>query len=412
MSESSSQQHSRYTGALRCPRCQADYPESAAHLVCPPCAAEGVHVNPAPTYDLTGLRGPVVSPGTGLVRYRYMLPLRQAPIDLGAGDTPLLPLTGSGRRLGVELWWKDESRNPTWSYKDRLAAVAVSKAVEDGADTVVVSSTGNHGAAIAAYAARAGIRCVVLTLASVPPTMKTLIQSYGAAVVALDKPTDRWVVMREGIEQRGWVPMSGYVNPPAGSNPFGVDGYKSIAYELVETLGRGPDVVVAPVAYGDGIAGMLRGFDDLLRMGVIQRLPRVVAAEPYGAFSASIGTGDLLTPPADGTVSFSIAAVTPSWQGLDAIRRSGGTAIRVSDEATMQAQLALSTGEGLYAEASSATTLAAVPELLSAGYLEPGESVVLLGTSSGLKDPAATAARLPAVPVIEPTLAAFDRALG
>lgn len=402
----------RYTGGVRCPRCRADYPEAAAHRVCPACRLEGVHVNPAPVYDLAGLDAPVMSTGSGMFRYRDLLPLRQRPISLGEGDTPLLPLPRAGRDTGLDLWWKDESRNPTWSYKDRLAAVAVSKAVEDGADTVVVSSTGNHGAAVAAYAARAGIRCVVLTLASVPPTMKTLIQSYGATVVALRRPADRWVVMAQGVEQRGWVPMSGYLDPPPGSNPFGVDGYKTIAYELVESLGRRPDVVVAPVAYGDGIAGVLRGFDDLLTMGVIDSLPRIVAAEPYGAFAAQLRIADPITPPPGGTVSFSIAAVTASWQGTDAIRRSGGTAVRVSDEDTMAAQRSLSATEGLYAEASSAITFAALAELVATGRIRPGEQVVLLGTSSGLKDPAATAALLPEVPLIEPSLEAFDRAVG
>jgi len=108
-----------------------------------------------------------------------------------------------------------ETQNPTWSYKDWLAAVAVTRAAQDGADTVVVSSTGNHGAAVAAYAARAGLRCVVLTLASVPLAIKALMRGYGAIVAAVEESAARWAIMREGIEQRGWVPR-----PATDRRPF------------------------------------------------------------------------------------------------------------------------------------------------------------------------------------------------
>ena len=112
-----------------------------------------------------------------------------------------------GKRLGLpRLFAKDESRNPTWSYKDRLCAVAVSHAVATGARVITISSTGNHGASTAAYAARAGLPCVIFTLASVPETMKTLMQAYGAAVVACPTSESRWQLMREGIERLGWYP--------------------------------------------------------------------------------------------------------------------------------------------------------------------------------------------------------------
>lgn len=399
-----------YTGGLRCRRCGTEYPESAAHHVCLTCAEQGVHVNPSPIYSLDGLSALPTSTTSGLFRYRDLLPVSQ-PVTLGEGNTPLLRLQSVAVELGLAgLWWKDESRNPTWSYKDRLAAVAVSKAAESGAKTVVVSSTGNHGAAIAAYAARAGIECVVFTLASVPTIMKTLMQSYGATVVAVEKPTDRWTVMKAGCEERGWVPMSGYIDPPAGSNPFGVDGYKTIAYELFEQLGSRPDVVVAPVAYGDGVTGLLRGFDDLLELGLINRLPRVIATEPYGPYAAELGTNRQLTPSTSGTVSFSIAATSTTWQGIDALHRSKGSAIIIPDEPTMLAQAKLAAQEGIYTEATSATTLGGLGPLLASETIGPEEDVVLLGTSTGLKDPQTTAERLPDVPVIEPTLDAFDQA--
>ena len=156
-----------------------------------------------------------------------------------------------GSRLGLpRLFAKDESRNPTWSYKDRLCAVAVTHAVATGARVITISSTGNHGASTAAYAARAGLPCVIFTLASVPETMKTLMQAYGAAVVACPTSESRWTLMREGIERLGWYPTSGFVMPADRLEPLSASrATRRIAYEIAEDLGwTAPDVVVVPSA--------------------------------------------------------------------------------------------------------------------------------------------------------------------
>ncbi|MEN3269356.1 pyridoxal-phosphate dependent enzyme [Pseudonocardia sp.] len=406
-----------YGGRLSCSRCGTEQLESAAFAPCPRCVSAGVSVNLAPVYALA--RGPLPrSEEPGLFRYRDLLPLRPGddPVSIGEGDTPVLPLSRLGRELGLHnLWLKDESRNPTWSYKDRLAAVAITKARADGADTVVVSTTGNHGAAVAAYAAAAGLRCVALTLTTVPATMRTLMQAYGASVIAYERPTDRWQVMSQAVAERGWIPMSGFRNPPVGSNPFGVEGYKTIAYELVEQLGRAPDVVVTPVAYGDGLAGIARGFADLQAMGVIDALPRLIAAEVFGPYAQALQTGEDVTGTVavETSVAFSIATPVGTYQGIDALRRSAGTAVAVpDDEQIMALQLRLGALEGLYLEASSIVPLAAAGALARSGELGLDELVVAIGTSTGLKDVDATAARLPAPAVAEPTLAALDEALG
>src|SRR2546425_6012524 len=174
---------------LHCLRCHSRFEEPRLFTGCPRCRAQGVAVNLTVEYDLTPLAG--VTPemfGTatrGLWRFRPLLPVRPAnPVSLGEGATPLVHLERLGRRLGLpRLYAKDESQNPTWSYKDRLCATAVTHAVETGARVITISSTGNHRASTAAYAARAGLPCVIFTLASVPETMKTLMQAYGAAVV-------------------------------------------------------------------------------------------------------------------------------------------------------------------------------------------------------------------------------------
>lgn len=403
---------SAYLGYLTHPITGERVEEADAYL---PSEVDGGHVYAVPSYDLGRVRGLETSDDPGIFRYRPLLPIAQGPVvSLHEGGTPLLPLPRLGGRHGLpRLFVKDESRNPTWSYKDRLAAVAVTKAVQEGRDTVVVSSTGNHGAAVAAYAARAGIRCVVLTLASVPQAMKTMMQSFGADVVALEKPTDRWVLMRQLVEERGWAPMSGFVGPPSGSNPYGCEGYKTIAYELHAQLGDVPDVVIAPVAYGDALAGLHRGFADMVALGLTSRLPRLIAAEPFGPYGQALRDGYRAdaTVPAGASVAFSIASPYATWQGWNALVATGGAAASADDDATMAAQRELASRDGVFLEASSVITAAVLPELLARGEVTPEQTVVLLGTSTGLKDVPTSAERLPAVPVIAPELAALDAAI-
>src|SRR5512137_2219499 len=220
---------------LECLRCHAVYDDQRLFTGCPRCAQQPVNVNLTVRVPATarGRLTPESFPTAprSLWRFRRLLPLPDAePVSLGEGATPLVPLGRLGHRLGVpQLFAKDESQNPTWSYKDRLSSLAVTHAVATGARVITIASTGNHGASTAAYAARAGLPCVIFTLASVPDTMKTLMQSYGAAVVACPTSESRWALMRQSVERLGWYPTGGFVLPPIGSNPYGVDGYKTIA---------------------------------------------------------------------------------------------------------------------------------------------------------------------------------------
>ncbi|GAA5114620.1 threonine synthase [Pseudonocardia adelaidensis] len=410
--------------SLGCLRCAREYPEPALELLgagCPACAADGVPANVLPVLDIAGLRRepPALprSPGEpGLFVHRELLPLDPGTpaVSLGEGGTPVVDLPELARGVGVaRLLVKDETRNPTWSYKDRLAAVSVTKATELGVDTVVVCSTGNHGAAVAAYAARAGLRCVVLTLASVPQAMKTLMGVYGATVAALRTGPERWALMRELVAERGWMPMSGHADPPVGSPSYGIDGYKTIAYELFEQLPGVPDVVVVPTAYADGLTGIARGFDDLCTLGLADRVPRLLAAEPFGPLRSALAAGtERAGPvPAAPSVSFSIASPVGTYQGLRALRRSGGGAVAVPDDETVLAAQRRLGRHGLYLEASSAITLPALEAWQRAGLVGPEDTVVLVGTSTGLKDVGATAAGLPAVPLIEARPEALDTVL-
>ena len=335
------------------------------------------------------------------------------PVTLGEGATPLIHLERLGRRLGLgRLYAKDESRNPTWSYKDRLCAVAVTHAVESGARVVTIASTGNHGASTAAYAARAGLACVIFTLASVPETMKTLMQAYGAAVVACPTSESRWDLMRQGVERFGWYPTSGFVAPPVGSNPWGIEGYKTIAYEIAEDLGwTAPDAVVVPSAYSDGLYGIWKGWTELHTLGLVKHTPRMIAAEPFGPLAHALERGlpapEAVEAPAP-SVAFSIASRYGTWQGLAALRDSGGAGVRLTDEGVLEAQRALAREEGLFVEPSAAASLTAVMQLARRGALEAGQTIVVVLTSGGLKDPGASRAWLPPVPAADGD---FDRLL-
>src|SRR6476660_2449935 len=402
---------------LECLRCHAIYDDQRLFTGCPRCAEQSVNVNLTVRVPAAA-RGPLTPESfpaapRSLWRFRRLLPLPDAePITLGEGATPLVPLERLGRRLGVpRLYAKDESQNPTWSYKDRLCSLAVTHAVATGARVITISSTGNHGASTAAYAARAGLPCVIFTMASVPDTMKTLMQSYGAAVVACATSEQRWTLMREGIERYGWYPTSGWSIPPIGSNPFGIEGYKTIACEIAEDLDwTAPDIVAVPSCYSDGLYGIWKGWAELAAMGLVKTRPRMLAAEPFGPLGHALARG-LAVPEkvtAGSSVAFSIASPYGTYQGLAALKESGGLGVPLTDEGIFEAQRALAGEEGIYAEPSAIVGLTAVMHLARQKEIAPDQVVAVVLTSGGLKDYGASRAWLPPVPSAGPD---FDSTL-
>ncbi|NED94746.1 pyridoxal-phosphate dependent enzyme [Phytoactinopolyspora alkaliphila] len=409
---------SDFTGTFACVRCGAQAETTTPWTGCSECAAQGVHANILPVY--TAPTPESLAPDTkqpGIFRYRRRLPVPDdaVPVSLHEGGTPLIDAGRLTGQVGVgQLWFKDQTRNPTWSYKDRLAAVAITVARAQGAETVALATTGNHGAAAAAYAAKAGLRCVVFTLESVPQTMKVLMQSYGAEVFALRTGPERWALLRQAVDRWGWVPISGFMDPPLGSNPYGVDGYKTLAYEIAADLGAAPDAVVVPAAYADGLAGIQRGFADLAVAGVIDREPRLVAVDPFGAYEAALAA-DPVAPARVGTAatsSFSIATPIATYQGLAALQATDGIGVGIpDDDEVLTAQGRIASSCGMFLEASSAICLPAVERLVKDGTLGQDSRVVCVATSTGLKDVGAAARRLPDVPVIDPELGSLEHAL-
>ena len=405
---------------LRCLRCRTEYPPDDVVTGCERCRSEGHAVNLTPTYDGSGYRQVADRGGfdpdeRGVWRYHALLPvdLRHA-IWLGEGETPLVQATTLGGRLGLDrLYLKNETRNPTGSYKDRMAAVVVARAREIGAQVVTIASSGNAGAALAAYAAVAGLECVVFTTASAPPALLAQMRAHGARLLALPTGPDRWTLMRLAVERYGWYCASNYLEPPIGSNPYGVEGYKTLAYEVWEQLGReAPDVMALPVCYGDGLWGTARGFDDLAALGSIRRVPRLVAGELWGPLSRALEE-DLEAPTAvdaGPSVAISIGGGRSTYQALHALRETDGRAVTVEDAELLRWQAELARGEGIYAEPSALASVAALARLRRDDRLRRGAVAVALITATGLKDPGAGGVAAD-VPTIQPTLDELERAL-
>jgi len=409
-----------YVKGIRCPICGYIGTEQELFGGCPKCRERGINVNFSTYYeypDKEALRKRFpTEQGPGIWRHRAFLPVdsEQKPVSVAEGNTPLIHAERLGKELGLEnLYLKLELQNTTWSHKDRLSSVGATRARQVGATALTVSSSGNHGAAVAAYAAAAGLPCFVFTTPSVPETMKTLMRSYGAYVFATESSLDRWVIMRWGVENLGWHPLSGYVWPPIGSNAYAVDGYKTLAFELFEQLGDLPETIVTPSGYSDLMYGMWKGIQDLNEVGLTDRKSRIFASEIWGSLTKAMEEnapvpGEVPDGP---SVSFSIAVPCNTWQGLEPIRASGGEAVMSPDEDTMAMQLLLAKCEGVYAESSSVTSLVACKKLVEQGKLRPDEKVVAIVTSTGLKDPETTARYLADVPVIEPNYQSLSAAL-
>ncbi|MFF1510252.1 pyridoxal-phosphate dependent enzyme [Streptomyces sp. NPDC058326] len=312
----------------------------------------------------------------GLERWAPLLPPLAAR-GLGEGNTPLVELPDG-------VWIKDESRNPTWSHKDRLNRVAVSAAFASGARGIVVSSSGNHGAAAAAYAARAGLPCAVFTSPDAPPAVASHLRAYGATVLTVPYESVR-PLMRRIVDELGFQSVSSVTDTGHTGHPFGPEGYKTLAYEIALGLGRAPAAVHLPTGYGELLFGVAKGFQELVRLGITDSVPRVYAAEPAaaGALTEALRTGrPVARVPVGPTTAYAIDCEVNSYRGVRAVRDSGGAARTVTDT-HMEAARGELAAQGLWCETSSAAGLAG---LRAHGPREDDGPVVCVVTSSGYKD--------------------------
>ncbi len=318
-----------------------------------------------------------------IARYRQYLPIgsHTPEIDLHEGSTPLVPSRNIGNALGLKhLYFKYEGLNPTGSFKDRGMVVAVAKALESGSRVLMCASTGNTSASMAAYAARAGVRAIVV-VPSGEIALNKLSQAlmYGAKVVALKGTFDTALEAVRDLTSRYPVALMNSVNPNR------IEGQKTAAFEVVDVLGDAPDYLLLPVGNAGNITAYWKGFREYQAAGRSTRLPRMVGAQAEGA--APIVNGHAVAEPK--TVASAIRIGNPaSWEGATTARdESGGLIAAVTDTEILAAQIRLAGSEGLFAEPASAAPLALLFRLVREGKIEKDSITVVVLTGSGLKDP-------------------------
>lgn len=390
-----------------CDDCGATFGLESAESLCRRCGGL-LEVR----YDLSSLapslraRAAAERPGT-IWRWRELLPLPAGAteISLGEGDTPLLPCPRLAARTGAgKLWVKNDGHMPTGSFKDRGFSVAVSMALTYGIRRAVTYSSGNAGASLAAYGARAGLEVAVLAEYLCNPVKLATIQAYGARVLTVHFESTGEIF--DSLQRlRDLVPYT-FVN---FLNPVRHEAMKTYAYEICEALGwRAPDVMIHPVGTGGGLYGAWKGFKELYELGWVRSLPRMIAVQPTAcapivrAIEAGALAADRDGDPSR-TIAQSIAGDTPIQGGrrvIAAIRESGGAAVAVDDDELREA-MALLGAEGILAEPSAAAPVAALRKCLRDGSASPSDEVVCVVTGSGLKQPSELAYARPPSPPIE-----------
>jgi len=303
----------------------------------------------------------------------------------------LLPAERLGKAIGIErLLIKDDSRNPTLSFKDRAVAVAVAKAADFAMGALACASTGNLAGATAAAAASAGLPAYVFVPADLEPAKIDHALAYGATVVPIHGTYDE--VNRlclEIADERGW----GFVN--INLRPFYAEGSKTLAFEIAEALGwRLPDVVVAPIASGAMFTKIARGFDELAAIGLVERRPvRFVGGQAAGCgpvATAFANGSDIIEPVrTPDTIVRSLAIGNPAdgRHALKLARASGGSIEAIPDDATAEAIRRTARLEGIYPETAGGVTIAAAEAARQRGIIQPGDEVVVLVTGNGMKTP-------------------------
>jgi threonine synthase len=331
-------------------------------------------------------------PGPGLNRWVGALPVQGPLPTLGEGDTPLLEAPRLGAELGTrQLWLKNEGRSATGSFKDRGAVVALALAHSLGARGTLTASSGNAASAVAAYSAAAGLDCLVLVGPGSAPNKLQQVLAYGAQVLVVQdlfRTQDGLLGLLEAVSQRLDRLLVFFW---ALSNPYTIEGMKTIAYELLaQTGGQLPDAVVVPTGGGDLYTGIWRGFCELRRVGMVDRVPRMLAAQAMGAapLARAVAAGAERVAQLDtvNTVASGIRVAFTGDHALRALRESGGAVVSVSDHEIVAMQQRLAIRAGVWVEPTAAVSVAAIPHFLDQGVLRPDERVACILTGAGYKE--------------------------
>lgn len=405
----------RRVAGYRCTICGREFPFEPERMTCPHCGEKGILDI---LYDYDEIARELTRESlaacrdNSMWRYRALMPVADT-VDvsrfLRIGWTPLYESLSLGRELGVKaLYIKDDGLNPTASLKDRASGVAVAKAIELGYDTIACSSTGNAASSCAGSAARMGLKAVIFVPERAPEGKVAQLMIFGARVVSVHgdyKAT--FDLSKAAIEKYGWY------NRNAGINPVMTEGKKTVALEIAEQLGWNvTDWVACSVGDGCTIGGVYNGFYDLYRLGLIERIPKILGVQSTGCcpFVDAARENRPLRPTAENTLADSIAVGVPRnpVKALRAVRESGGAWIAVSDERILDAMRVLGRTEGVFGEPAGVTATAGVIQAVADGLIRPDETVTAISTGSGLKD-VKNALRAAGKPrLCEPDLAALE----
>jgi len=326
-----------------------------------------------------------------LWRYREVLPVDEDEniVSLGEGWTPLLPARRLGQQIGMrELYIKDESQNPTQSFKARGMATAVSMARELGATKLAVPSAGNAAGALAAYAARAGLECFIFMPRDTPRANVVECEQTGAHVTLMDGLiTDCGAEIARRKEAEGWFDVSTL------KEPYRVEGKKTLGYELAEQFDwELPDVIIYPTGGGTGLIGMWKAFEEMEQMGWIgAKRPRMVTVQAAGcapivrSFEEGKRFADEFPNASTRASGLRVPKAIGDFLILDALRESGGTAVAVTDEELIAATREIGAVEGVFCAPEGAACLPALRKLIDSGEVKASERVVLFNTGAGVK---------------------------
>jgi threonine synthase len=380
---------------LRCLVCGRIYKPDEIEYICPEHGNEGiVHV----VYDYEAIRQSFSreqlkgSLEWTIWRYKPLLPVTADSVvpPLAVGWTPLYAVPRLAAELGLKhLWVKDDGRNPTASFKDRASAIAVVKAREKGAAVITTASTGNAAAALSGLCASVGQACVIFVPASAPQAKIAQLLAYGARVLLVEGTYDEaFELCLEAAAEYGWY------NRNTAYNPYMTEGKKTAAYEICEQLKwDAPDVILVSVGDGCIIGGIHKGLKDLLALGWIEKMPRLIGVQSEGSnFMAQAWENgeDVLTkrPIQANTVADSISAGLPRdrLKAMAAVRETNGAYIQVSDEAILAAIPALAQGSGVFGEPAGAAAYAGLVKAVEKGLVSVDDRVVVVNTGNGLKD--------------------------
>jgi threonine synthase len=377
---------------LECSGCGKKYSSDEIHTFCLDCQSTLLA-----RYDLTAARKQMDRDGMkqrerGMWRWHELLPVKDPAnfVYLGEGDTALLSMPNLGEDLGLpHLYVKDESTNPTGSFKARGLAAAISRAKELGIKKVIIPTAGNAGGAMAAYAARAKIEALIYMPKDTPRANIEESRMAGAEVVLIDGLiSDAAGMAGEKARTEGWFDLSTF------KEPYRTEGKKIMGYELAETLGwKLPDVIVYPTGGGTGLVGMWKAFAELETLGWLEnnKRPRMVAVQAEGcapiikAFENNARFCDFWTNAHTIALGLRVPKSFADALILNYLRESRGTAVAVSDEDILTAQMQIGHMEGIFPSPEGAATLAALKILVRKGWIHPEERVVLFNTGLGLK---------------------------